>query len=119
MPVPDVAFIELSSSIDDYTISFTLQPDEPAGIYTVISQAIQYRLGQIADENELTVLGLCVKIDCFDFRTCRTGYVEIDTLCQTNSVSSVDAYLYDQDNVLLAKGSGTLQFERTLRVPAH
>lgn len=119
MSQPDVKFIELSSDVNDYTISFTLQPEEPVGIYTVISQAIQYRLGQIADENELKVLGLCVKIDCFDFRVCRQGHVELDTLCQTESVSSVDAYLYDQDNTLLAKGSGTLQFEKTSRIPAH
>ena len=118
MSSPNVKFIELSSHVDDYTLSFTIQHPEPVGTYTVISQAIQHRLGQIVEKTELKVLGLCVKVDCFDFRTCRQGHVEIDTLCQTESVSSVDAYLYDQDNKLLAKGSGTLQFEKTSPVPS-
>jgi hypothetical protein len=119
MSGPNVKFIELSSHADDYTISFAIQSQEPVGTYTVISQAIEYRLGQIVEENELKVIGLCVKIDCFDFRTYRQSHVEMDTLCQTESVSSVDAYLYDQDNKLLAKGSGTLQFEKTSRVPSY
>lgn len=119
MSGPNVKFIELSSHVDDYTISFTIQSQEPVGTYSLISQAIQYRLGQLVEENGLSVISLCVKIDCFDFRTCRQGHVEMDTLCQTESVSSVDAYLYDQDNKLLAKASGTLQFEKTSRVPSY
>ncbi len=55
---------------------------------------------------------MCVKIDCFDFKVTRQGHAEMDMLCQAESVSSVDACRYDQDNTLPAKGSGTQHLKK-------
>lgn len=119
MSCPLLHFTELSSDVDTYTISFKDQENNLTTGYLILNQAIHYRFNQIVTENELVVLSLSVKIDCFDFTARSEATVEMDTLYHTESVSSIDTYLYDCDNNLLAKGSGTLQYEKTSRIPAH
>lgn len=96
-----------------------MHPEHPSAIYAILTDAVNFRLSQIIEENELKVLALSVKLDCFDFGKCRNGHIEMDTLFHTESVSSIDAYLYDAENNLLAKASCTLQYEKERRVPAH
>lgn len=103
MSNPLLHFTELSNDVDTYTIYFKDQADICANVFTILNQAIHYRFNQVISENELHVLSLSVKIDCFDFKSPNEATIEMDSLYHTESVSSLDAYLYDKDNNLLGK----------------
>lgn len=115
----NLPFTLTSADPDNYTLSFTQTIENPRQIHALLTDAVFHRLNEIINENELVVLGLSVKLDCFEFSQIKQGVVEIDSLFHTESVSVMDAYLYDMANKLLAKASCTLQYEKTSRVPAY
>jgi uncharacterized beta-barrel protein YwiB (DUF1934 family) len=114
-----IEFADLSTDPDSYTISFSQRTESQKESYGILTEAIQYRINQIVEENELKVLGFTLKVDCFEFTLLRQGYIEMDSLFHSESVTVVDAYLYDHTNALKAKASCTLQYEKVKRVPAY
>lgn len=112
-----IVFVPLSTDSDRYTLSFSQTVQSHQQVYAILTEAIFYRMSEVIDENELTVLGLTLKLDCFEFGRMTQGYIEMDYLFHSESVTSLDVYLYDQANELKAKASCTLQYENTSRIP--
>ncbi len=119
MALNQISFTEVSTDTDNYVICFVVNDTRPMTLYAVLTESVQVRISQIIDENELRVLGFSLKVDCFEFSGLTHGFIEIDSLFHSESVSSLDAYLYDTLNVLKAKASCTVQYEKENRVPAY
>jgi hypothetical protein len=106
-----VTFNIISSDSDAYLLSFSSGEHESPPVFQTMSEAIQFRIAQMVDQQALTPLGLSSKFDFFDLQNVGSGFIEMDLLYTSSSVVSFEAYLYDVYDQLRGKASCTVYFQ--------
>lgn len=116
---PDsINFKTISNDSDTYLLTYTVLTEQnEIAVFQILSDATRFRINEIVENNNLNLLGLSVKVDLFDFNRTNTGYIEIDTLHSSISVTSFEAYLYTNENVLKGKASCTFHYQTMITPP--